>query len=54
MRKPDALAGLVLRPRAAKQVKYPLMILGIDPAAIVGDGNNNSPERVSSMRPGAR
>jgi len=34
---PDALARLVLGPGAAKQLEYALMILGVDPPAIVAD-----------------
>ncbi len=35
MRKADAFAGLILRPRAPEQIEYPLMIPGVDPTAIV-------------------
>ena len=37
MGKANALSGLVLRAGAAEQVENPLMVLGIDAAAIVGD-----------------
>ena len=37
MGKADALAGFVLRAGAAEKVENPLMVLGIDAAAVVGD-----------------
>ena len=37
MGQPDALSRLVLGAGAAEQVENPLMILGIDAAAVVGD-----------------
>ena len=36
MGKADALSGLVLGSGAAEQVEDPLMVLGIDAAAVVG------------------
>ena len=44
MGEPDALARLVLGAGAAKQVENPLMILGIDAAAVVGDLENRKAE----------
>ena len=49
MGEPDALAGLVLRAGAAKQVEDPLMILRIDAATVVGDLEN----REAELRPAA-
>src|SRR4029079_16629398 len=37
MRKTDALTGLVLGSGAAKQVEYPLVVLGVDAAAVIVD-----------------
>ena len=44
VRQPDALPGLVLGSGAAEQVKDPLMVLGIDAAAVVGDLENRKAE----------
>src|SRR4051794_3751034 len=37
MRKTDALTGLVLGSGAAKQVEDPLVVLGVDAAAVIAD-----------------
>ena len=40
MRKPDALARLVLNPGPAEQIEHPIMVARIDASAIVGNRHN--------------